>query len=256
MTAVMRSKTSSGVPLPSIVTQESPLSIVVRQRGRLPAVSSSRWRTISGLIVLASAAGQPRYQLLGHRPAIPRPGPAACRVLRRHRVEGLGLAQGARKTVEQIAALAVGLRQAARSTNCSINESGTSLPCDMYWSASRPRSVLSWRALAAACRRSRDAECSRCAISRLDLSAFADPGRTDKNHPHVSSSRRNRAAARSHERAAESASTFFQQARIVPHHQVTVDLLHQVEGDADGDQQAGAAEKAGDLVVDAERCPR
>src|SRR5258708_7350207 len=48
----------------------------------------------------------------------------------------------------------------------------------------------------------------------------------------------------------KSASTFFQQARIVRHHQVTVDFLNQIEGDTDGDQQASAAEKAGDLIVD------
>ena len=34
--------------------------------------------------------------------------------------------------------------------------------------------------------------------------------------------------------------------RIVPHDQVAVDLLHQVQGHADDDQQAGAAVEAGD----------
>ena len=36
------------------------------------------------------------------------------------------------------------------------------------------------------------------------------------------------------------------QAGIVPHDQVAVDLLHQIEGHADDDQQAGAAVEAGD----------
>ena len=40
----------------------------------------------------------------------------------------------------------------------------------------------------------------------------------------------------------------FQQAGVVPHDQVAVDLLHQVEGHADDDQQAGAAVEAGDEV--------
>ena len=44
----------------------------------------------------------------------------------------------------------------------------------------------------------------------------------------------------------------FQQPLVIPHHQVAIDFLHQVEGHADGDQQAGAAVEAGDHVIDVE----
>ena len=37
----------------------------------------------------------------------------------------------------------------------------------------------------------------------------------------------------------------FQQSLVISHHQVAIDLLHQVEADADGDQQAGAAVETG-----------
>ena len=40
-----------------------------------------------------------------------------------------------------------------------------------------------------------------------------------------------------------------QQPLVVPHHQVAVDLLHQIEGHAHGDQQARAAVEAGQDVV-------
>ena len=39
---------------------------------------------------------------------------------------------------------------------------------------------------------------------------------------------------------------------IVPHDQVAVDLLHQVEANADDDEEAGAAEERCDRVVDSQ----
>ena len=43
-------------------------------------------------------------------------------------------------------------------------------------------------------------------------------------------------------------------ALVVSHHQVAVDFLDEVEGDADDDEQAGAAEEAGDLHWDVHFC--
>ncbi len=43
------------------------------------------------------------------------------------------------------------------------------------------------------------------------------------------------------------------QAWVVPHDQVAVDFLHEIQGDADDDEQAGAAVEAGDRVVDFQR---
>src|SRR5262249_2931675 len=46
----------------------------------------------------------------------------------------------------------------------------------------------------------------------------------------------------------------FRQARIVPHDEVAIDLLHQIERDADDDQQAGAAVKAGHTIINVHGC--
>ena len=75
-----RSKTSSGVPLPSIVRSRFLAGGNSRTSGRVcRSYSSSRRRTISGWSSFAAAGGQPSDQLVGVRPSAPAPGRAACR---------------------------------------------------------------------------------------------------------------------------------------------------------------------------------
>ena len=87
----------------------------------------------------------------------------------------------------------------------------------------------------------------RCSIKPLGLRAFAAPGgpmktirMTSQSPPSVTGRSDRPLTAR------RASSDLFQQPLVVPHDQVAVDLLHQVEGDADDDQQARAAVEAGD----------
>ena len=46
--------------------------------------------------------------------------------------------------------------------------------------------------------------------------------------------------------------SLFQKSGVIPHHQVTVDLLHQIEGNAHSDQQARSTVEVCNNVINAE----
>ena len=50
---------------------------------------------------------------------------------------------------------------------------------------------------------------------------------------------------------ADATLSLVQKSGVVPHHQMTVDLLHQIEGNAHSDQQARATVEVSDHVINA-----
>lgn len=91
----------------------------------------------------------------------------------------------------------------------------------------------------------------------LALRSLSGAGRSDEDDPHENPARDDNDHRHTQWHAgpvrAEPESGLLQQSGVVSHHEVTVDLLNQIEGHAHGDQQAGAAVESGNRRWNSEK---
>ena len=89
----------------------------------------------------------------------------------------------------------------------------------------------------------------------LALRPLPSAGRSNEDDPHENPARDNeerRHAPRRSGPGPSCGSGLLQQSGVVPHHEMTVDLLDEIEGHTDGDQQAGTAVETSYLRGDTE----
>ena len=80
----------------------------------------------------------------------------------------------------------------------------------------------------------------------LGLRALAGPGRAEQDEVELDTRRQRTPSRRSRSTAGrrpDAAAGLLQEALVVAHHQLRLELLHRVQRDADDDQQRGAAEE-------------